>query len=136
MATLEQLEDNAKTVLTAASYTVLTSWSTPDAPVVASTASVQVADSERITAGSNLYIRTAELLVRVHGLATDTTAAALAASEALVNADLEELTAGSFWQAVTGVRESPLVTVEVEDEPERIGRVISFTLRVSVALEA
>jgi len=137
MPTLDAMEENLRTTLTASSYTVRASWSTVEAalgttPVVR----LKIAQTEAADAGSNISIRTAEATVQVSRLATGIASGPLATLEALVNGYLEELTAPSYWAAVTGVRESPLPEVEIDSEPERIGRVIFFTVRVRFALEA
>lgn len=136
MATLEQIEDNARAALVTAGYTAAASWALPRWPLVSGgNARVRIAKSELLDAGSNVSIRTVDLIVEIAELATDTTSATYAAAELLVNTRLSELTAAAFWAAVSGVRGSPLPEVEVEDEPERIGRAISFSIRVKMALE-
>lgn len=137
MATLEDIEDNVRTQLNATGYAGDSSWSVVAGPLTASSrATIKVVQSELLDAGSNVSIRTAEVVVTVRRLSTSPSAADLATLEAVVNANLEQLTAASYWSDVTGVRASPLPEVEVEAEPERVGLVISFAIRARIALEA
>jgi hypothetical protein len=130
------MEENIRTALEASSYGVRSSWSTPQRVVTGVQTRVRIAHSEAADAGSNVNVRTAEAVIDVARQATAITAAALASLEVLVNGYLEELTAPSYWAAVTGVRASPLPEVEIDTEPERVGRVITFAIRVRFALEA
>ena len=137
MPTLDDIENNIRTRLDATGYAGETSWSVVPGPLDnQSRATVKIAQSELLDAGSNISIRTAEALVQVRRIATTATAADLATLEASINTNLEQLTAASYWSAVTGVRASPLPEIEVEAEPERAGLVISFTIRARIALEA
>ncbi len=137
MPTLEAIEGNIRTALAASSYVVRAAWSLPEARLpTGPNARVKVTQSETLDAGSNVAIRTVEATVQITALAAGIGSAALATTEALVNGYFEELTAASYWAAVTGVRASPLPETEVDSEPERVGRCITFTIRVRFALEA
>ena len=138
MATLENLQDNIATTLTASSYVVRASWGLPDFKLTAATshARVKITQTELLTTGSNVSIRTAEATIEIARLSAGVESADFDALETLVNGYISDLTDPDYWAGVTGVRQSPLPEVEIESEPERIGLVISFGLRVRVALEA
>lgn len=135
MATLEQLElEVAGALLSEASTLTLVSWSepAPGAATGSKTARVKIAQTDEAVVGSNLRVRTAEVVIEVWERGTNIWA--LETIETSINTLLSSIVSVAFWEGIASVRNTPTPELEVESEPERIGEVLTFQVRARVAL--
>lgn len=98
---------------------------------------VLIVRSTDVVTTSNQVKIMAEVLVSFAVRAASGTLSHIGDAERTINnVAMRTFTVNTFWSGLDAVSVSPMPEVEIESEPERIGEVITFTLRVRVALEA
>lgn len=133
MATLVDLETDAKSFAVVLGYAAADSWADRDVSFVSPRAWVRVAWSEELQQGSNSTLRLAEIeVIFARRLATGQSYQQL---EQLLLADLASATVLNNWVSMNSVRQSPRPEVEAADELAKVGQVCFFTIRARVALE-
>jgi fumarylacetoacetate (FAA) hydrolase family protein len=137
VSTLTNLESDLGTALAAESISELDASTRTEQLVARSAlvASAQIVHAEEIALNSNVTTTLAEVVLRVVQRAAGSTLTQIESAEDLLRAELETLSAHSWWSALSSVRSGPAPEIETEAEPERIGECITFTLRARVALE-
>jgi hypothetical protein len=99
-------------------------------------ATVYIAATEEVVAGSNLILRIAEVEVTFASQALEGSQAAIRAVERNAAIDMQFATETDRWTALAAVRSSPTPEVEISRDLERVGRAVVFSVRARVALEA
>jgi hypothetical protein len=141
VANVGDLYDQAFSIAAALGYDV-TSASAFGRPVRIATlggndlATVYIAATEEVIAGSNVVLRIAEVEVTFAKQALEGSQAAIRAVERNAAIDMQSATETARWTALAAVRQSPVPEVEISRDLERVGRAVVFAVRARVALEA